>query len=546
MTRFVKLVLALAALGAIVLAGRAAAPAISHATAADAAPAAEGTLPAMTGPALTPAQYNPEYSATPPTISAALIDRAQNEVDRIGRAERSMRSMIETVAPAVSPAPVETAPGAGPAADPPQAAGTLQTFRSSVLAPPAGYSSSVNEPSQGVGGKNVFYSHNWYAARSTTGGASWVYTNPFADMADFCCDQDVVYDRGRNLMVWYRQGIYNVAPAPAGQNRIKIGVSTNGGSSFCTYTLTPTNINAAYTNQWFDYPQLALSNDYLYLTSNMFNAADVYQRTILMRFSLDTMAACASTPFNYWTTTTGTMGTVQGATETMYLGTNINNTTFRVYTQPEATTALSFVDKTVPAWDAITNGNPAVCTLTTPVVNPCARSDSRVSGGWVAKGTIGFFWNARQGVLAKPYANAVAMTEAGKSILGGAAGRPYIYNSSYAFQYASAAPNARGDLGVVVGQAGGSIYPRPVIGIEDDFTAAPPPWSLVIAASGTTWNQPKWGDYFRARSAGPSQTYWSASGVTATTISGVVTYQPRFFEFGRGRDIGSFNRFGTS
>jgi hypothetical protein len=35
------------------------------------------------------------------------------------------------------------------------------------------------------------------------GGSTWTYIDPFRDMHDFCCDQDVVYDPNHQIFIWY-------------------------------------------------------------------------------------------------------------------------------------------------------------------------------------------------------------------------------------------------------------------------------------------------------------------------------------------------------
>ena len=64
--------------------------------------------------------------------------------------------------------------------------------------------STIDEPAAANNGNLVFYTGNWYAARSTNGGASWTYVDPYADMSDFCCDQDVIYSPNYGIFIWDR------------------------------------------------------------------------------------------------------------------------------------------------------------------------------------------------------------------------------------------------------------------------------------------------------------------------------------------------------
>ena len=156
----------------------------------------------------------------PPQLTAAQLAQAEAAVRS---SNLSPGRGAQGQAPsAAAPPNSETSPGpigtlsAGPAQAgvSPQAPGDLTIFYNSFLAPTTG-KSTINEPSTANMGGYVFYTGNWYAARSTVGGQgfgafpNWTYINPYADMSDFCCDQDVVADRGRQFFMWYRQGVRN-------------------------------------------------------------------------------------------------------------------------------------------------------------------------------------------------------------------------------------------------------------------------------------------------------------------------------------------------
>lgn len=418
------------------------------------------------------------------------------------------------------------------------APGTFTIFRSTSLTPSGGSigTSDINEPALANSGKYVFFTGNWYAARSTNGGSGWSYVDPFADMSDFCCDQDVIYAKSRDIFIWYRQGSRNAS----GVNKIRIGVSTNGGSSYCFWNWTPTQFNSGWTNQWWDYPHLALSNDFLYFTSNMFNNASTpsMTRSVLARASLDTLRACGSLSWTYWTQTSGRTWTpVQGATETMYVGRTTSTSSFTVWKQPESTTTLTSYTRSVPSWTSgaqscsLPNGN-----------NPCARSDNRVKAGWVAKGVVGFFWNVAAGSgFPMPYVNAATFTESNLNYQA----RPYIWccssGTSPAWHYAAAYPNERGDLGIAVWKMGGGNYPKFYVGIDDDYNGAPPGWEVMSVSTSTTGPGANvWGDYLRVRPHEPAGLGWIASAFRS--ISGGVS-QPRFAIFGRDRDRRSIERW---
>ncbi|HEY3247961.1 MAG TPA: hypothetical protein VGK88_06705 [bacterium] len=480
-------------------------------------------------------RYTPAFSASPQAPSAAQLAASEAQMQL---SERAWASRPGPSSPAAVSGPT---PGTDTAASRAMAPNTFTLFRNSLVnGAPSGYKSNVNEPAVAQSGKFVWFTHNWYAARSTSGGASgtFAYVSPYADFASFCCDQDTIYDKARDMFIWYRQGVYGT---PAGQNYIKISVSINGGASWCTYTIQPTSVNGAWTSQWFDYPHLAVSNNYLYWTSNMFSGAGSFLRMLMARWPLDSMAACAGFGYTYWFKTTGWSWTpVQGATTTMYVGDNSSTTTsFYIGVQPESTTTLTAYARTIPGF-TFTNRD-AVCTVLGGR-NPCLRADQRITVGWVRDavtgvGQIGFFWNVKAGSgFTYPYVNAATFNQSSLSYTG----RPYIYSGSGAWFYAAASPDSRGDLGVSVFFFSSSRYPDWYVGIDDDYNAAPPGWEVAyVATSSGAPGANVWGDYVRVRPFNPPGTLWVATGFTSTGSSNNTT--PRLVFFGRGRDLRSFS-----
>ncbi|HEY3247960.1 MAG TPA: hypothetical protein VGK88_06700 [bacterium] len=497
----------------------------------------------QSAPSLTPTRYAPRFSTSPQAPSAAQLAAVETERNRIDAAWRN-RTVGKDPGVAGSPQGVPETPAAGIS---PNAPGTYTIFRTTAVAgAPAGFKSNVAEPAVAQSGKQAWLTHNWYAARSADGGVTWTYVSPFTDMADFCCDQDAIYDRGRDIIIWYRQGIYNTAPAPAGQNRIKIGVSTNGGVSWCTYTFSPVNINGAWTTQWFDYPQVYLTNNYLYFTSNMFSGAGSFLRMFVGRWSLDTIRACLAVSTTYWTKTTGWSWTgAQGGRSTFYLGDNsFGSTTFYIGSIPDATTTLTAVSRTITAF--LGTNRDGLCPGPTGT-NPCLRADQRITNGWVRWNPernvveLGFAWNVKQGgSFPKPYVYVFLFNVT--SALANLAYAPMWNSGTTAFQYFYGSPNVRGALGFLVYEFNTAVNPKLDLGIDDDYNGNPAPWSLFLGASSTGAPAANvWGDYSRVRYHAPQGTGFVAAGFTSTGSSNNT--QPRYIVFGRDRDRFGILRF---
>ena len=487
--------------------------------------------------------YVPVTTAEP--VEPTLDQREAKEAfERMSDSVWAKRRLPVSPEPVVAPAPgTETSVGRAArnletdGADP-ALPGTFTLFKTKILKPNVNFSSDVNEPAIGQSGKNIFYTGNWYAARSTTGGALFTYISPYADFPAFCCDQDVIYDRGRDMMMWYRQG---VIPSGQTQNQFKLGVSSNGGVSWCTYTISPINVNSEFTSRWFDYPHLALTNNFLYMTTNLFTTAGAFDRMLVLRWPLDSLKACAGFSYSYNSYTAGWSWTPAiGGTTTAYLGDHYDTANMIVWSWPESG-SMTGVIRAVPAW-TFTNRD-GHCPDPSGR-NPCLRADQRITSGWIRGNELGFFWNVRESAaagFAYPYINAATFDLTTLAYVG----RPLIFNGSYAFHWGAAAPNVRGDLGIGLWAFYSSAYAQHIVGIDDDYNGAPPGWEIVGVIQGNAGpSQDKWGDYGRVRYFAPQGTTWVATGfIRNKPRIGPVRSQPHYVIFGRERDAAGSARF---
>ncbi len=372
-------------------------------------------------------------------------------------------------------------------------------------------------------------------------------------MADFCCDQVVVHDNARNRFLWYRQGLFDANSV----NRFRIGVSGNGGKTFCNYDVSATNVDGNWTNQGFDYPHLEVGADYLYITLNMYGPN--WLRTIVLRWPLDALRNCSGFSYNYFTTNAWfTLAPTQGADHVMYFGSNWPSSgsfnRFAIWKWEEDGALTSYV-RNIPAYTVGFRGD-YVCGNANG--NWAARTDIRMGSGAryeimntnlknPGRRVVGWWWNAPQGGgFAQPYINAAAFYEDTLTAVGGAQGRPYIWNSDVCFLYANAAANQRGDLALVVNYSSGAAK-NPSVGfmIADDYTTAPPGFTFFTARTGSARPSDNvWGDYNAVRPNYPAERVWTGSShyiAGGANCSRCAT--PVFFVFGRERDYGSWNRW---
>ncbi|MFO0981387.1 MAG: sialidase family protein [Planctomycetota bacterium] len=411
-------------------------------------------------------------------------------------------------------------------------------FTDRAVTPASASRSNVGEPSHAAAGKYIFYTGNWYAARSTDGGTTWSYINPYADMADFCCDQEVIYDASRDLFLWYRQGV----PDGNGRNRFRLGASSDGAATWCFYDIYTEQVNAGWINTWFDYPHIALGTNFLYIATNRFNSAGFWVETDVLAWPLDAIRFCQGFGYNYFGRTDSfTLTPVQGATVIMYLGSHVDTDTLRIYSWTQGSGSYSWNDINIAAWSGTSRGS-AHCP-SPDGTDACQRLDDRINGGWVAQGLIGFFWTVREGGgFSYPYVESATFSQQTKAYMG----RPYIWNSAFAWIYGYACPDTRGYLGIAAWLSGGGNYPAYYVGIDDDFNGSPPGWEVALVEAGNDGpNDNKWGDYNRIRQFGGCQRVWTASGHVLQNGGNGANTSPRFAVFGRERERFCYNRFAT-
>jgi hypothetical protein len=246
---------------------------------------------------------------------------------------------------------------------------TVRLIRNIGLGDPATstLTSTVNEPTAAASGNNIFVTGNWFASQSTDDGANWSLVNPFtrfpAAAGGFCCDQVVIYEPSRDIWIWILQYIK--------QNKTNIfRVAVCRGASFGSWyywDFSPTALNAAWTDMWFDYPDAAVSSNHLYITFNAFSDAGSWLRAFVFKLPLDTLRDATSLAYQWWSTTThGSLRLTQGATGSMFFASHNGGRQLRVFGWPDGSNSIGTIDVTVSPWSNEPYSLPA----------PAARSGS--------------------------------------------------------------------------------------------------------------------------------------------------------------------------
>jgi hypothetical protein len=406
----------------------------------------------------------------------------------------------------------------------------LAIFRNVALPSTAttGQTSTVDEPSLGNDGTQIFYTGNWYAARSLNNAATWTYVNPFTTLpaADggFCCDQTVIYDPSRDLTIWLLQYVKR-----NNTNTLRIAVKRGAGGAVYDYfyDLKPGNVNSAWAAEWFDYNSAALSNNFLYVTTNSFDGAtNQFRRSVVFRISLDLLAAGSAMSYNHFSTTAnGSLRCTLGAREIMYFGSHNGGASIRLFTWPESSTSITTNDIAVTPWVGGVYSAPGP-----DGNNWLIRTDGRITGAWLSRGIAGFAWTAnRQAGRPFPYARIVRINTVTKAVVD----QPDIWSGTFAYAYPDFCANDAGDVGLTLFRGGGPIFPSHVVGVRNEATNA---WQLADSRAGT--NGPadtKWGDYLTCRRHSPDGFTFIASGYTLQGGSDRSKIEPRYVHFGHSK-----------
>jgi hypothetical protein len=423
----------------------------------------------------------------------------------------------------------------------PSAPGDLVAYRNAL--PGSGTAGQLNydpnEPTAAANGRMVLYTGNIYARLSGDHGQNFSVIDPYTTFPNSAGgvggDFVTYYDRTRGLMIWYLQYFTD-----ANGNNVHRLVVYNGqrnlaNNAFTYYDLTPQGIGYP-TNRWFDYPDLAVSDNRLYVTTNVCSSSPSCVDAVYFRFDLDELAAGGTANYTYYTGRNQSGRLTTGAGNTMYIGAHVDNNTIRLYSWPEAGN-MSSVDRDVTAWQTITSTAPSL-----DGTDWLMFDGHRIIAAWVAGGRIGFMWDSAQG---GGYAQAnVRYARFNVSDLN-LSDQGAIWNADYAYAYPSAHPNDRGDLGGTINFGGRTgvgnnpnPYPNVAVWVADGFNGGTlAPMTSLGVTNGT--NGPganRWGDYLSTRWHVMYGNTWVGTGFVLNGGTGSANYEPHYIWFGREQD----------
>ena len=402
----------------------------------------------------------------------------------------------------------------------------------------------IAEPTVAAKGDRMLVVWNHGAAFSDDGGDQFSFVDPRrqfpAAAGGYCCDQVAYYVPESDLWVWfiqYRAGLN-------GANVVRIALA-QGDDAFDRREFRFFDISARDFPDLpgtgpaeLDYPAISATDKHLFLSINVFRK-ERFVRAVVVRMPLDKLTAASPSVSYDYITSPQLADFAEGASDTMYFAGHLDTSTLRVWRWADDSAAPTSTD--VPHSD-FPRTPPYRCRrIGASKGDWCARkqgdsytNDDRVTGGWVADGTVGFAWNNTQNAergFPYPFVMVVRVDQETMELRD----EPLIWNPRYAFQYAAFSPNARGDVGGILLAGGGERYQTCTTLINDASTQGA--WEARAAdVSDSDPDEDKAGDYLSVTPSAPGSNIWVGSCMTLHGGSTERDVEIHMVKFGRVKD----------
>jgi hypothetical protein len=461
--------------------------------------------------------------------------------------------------------------------------------------------STVLEPAVASNGRSILYTGNYFVRSSADAGTSWSsdidYNQQFyharapSGTSNNAGDNDVVYSQRIQKFIWYRQGgdgRFNLAISPdltpgswryinveANNFRSELSLDTvlrNNGLPAPRGTCTDESTRECNINFWWDFPQLAVTERYLYISTDVMLGCgrdgltnpmcapgqNAFYGSLVLRASLDDLNRnivdqryFQQSQHHYYDRSYAFQALAQGARETMYWGTIVAPNQLKICSWVENESAFPLcVNRNIPAY----NTDGIACPGKNDNRNWCAsnRPDTLLAG-WAYAGKVGFLWNVAADPVGTATRNypypwikaAVFSTTNDLNYLPDESARYSLASNTEWIQLAFTSVNQRG-MGLMAWYGDFASPPGLLLAISDEYSPngwqtfrwLRPVYDVSIGTSGTPppSTNIRLGDYLRVRPYAGSSNLWEASGfyVTGDAVNPIV--ETFYVIFGRAAD----------
>jgi len=399
-----------------------------------------------------------------------------------------------------------------------------------------------SEPNEASDGNVVVYTTNEFVAFSVDGGATFHSFNPGSLYSDFpdggvCCDQIVQYVPQINRFVWLDQYWGNLG-GTSGKNRYRLAVFppsavTAGGLTSWTYWDITAASFPALTRPFLDFPDLAVGQNYLYLSANNGINGKVYT-SVIARIGLNNLAnglnlAAGSEAWRYIAGPLFFGRVAQNTGSRAYWGQNINTSSLGVSYWDESSTSwygpYTIGDYSWPNTNYSTttpDGNSWLSTYTGTILAATRTGQSDLWLAWTAGiGSGNLSW------LSQPNIQLVDIALPGLTLRS----QRSIWNPGYAFAYPNLNTSTVGDLGIGMAWGGNGHWVNYAVG--DLTRSSNLVWNMTGANASCACG--RWGDYINIRPAyGQDRGGFAGAGyatVTNPTTGSGYVYDNHYVRF---------------
>jgi hypothetical protein len=370
--------------------------------------------------------------------------------------------------------------------------------------------SNVGEPSVAVSDKVVFYTGNWYAAVSTDGGITFRYIDPATAFKDpgpnsqFCCDQIVHYISQIDTFVWLLQ----YGP-DTGDNIQRVAFATtadvtNGRWRPFDITTKSLGVDGAF----LDFPDLAVGDNNLYITTNIF-AANGEVGSAVIRVPFSGIKSGNVTAQHFVSMDFQSFRVAQNCGATAFFAAHHDTSTLAVFSWPENQSTPQSKSVGVARWI----GGNGYRSRTPDGSRWLDRADPRITGATLTREFLWFAWSVDRGSNQRPnpFVQIAKIDLATLTLIDNI----NIFDMDAATCYAALSTNGNDEVGMSYMLGGGSRFPSHIVGIltgaRQDVVAAEGERAPVI---NTQTGKGEWGDFLTVRRIYPNQQLFAATGYT--------------------------------
>jgi hypothetical protein len=395
--------------------------------------------------------------------------------------------------------------------------------------------SNVGEPSAALNGSVVVYTGNWYAAISNDAGRTFQFIDPATAFPNpkptstFCCDQVVHYIKKIDTFVWLLQY------GPRGGDNIQrlafAKTSDVAAGKWKLFDITTNSLNVP--GAFLDFPDLALSANNLYVTTNIFGPGNKFGSAVV-RIPFSSIASGQVTAQSFVSFNFQSFRVAQNCADTAFFAAHQDTSTLAVFSWKEGQNTPTQKAVAVARW---IGGNGYV-SRTADNRRWLDRADPRITGATMAKNELWFAWSVDRNSnhRPRPFIQIAHLDAKTLTLIDNV----NVFNSTSATAYPALATNEDDEVGISYMVGGGPLNPSHAVGIltgtrRDQIVSNGDRGPLADEDTG----QGEWGDYLTLRRAFPNEKLFAATGYTMKGPGDTTNRDctPRFVVFGRSSDV---------